>query len=227
MNDTAIIESAATEAQEAAQAAELAAWLDQRCGKLTASRMKDAIDFKRDGSPSQKRSDYMRDLLAERLTQISTRHYVNPAMQWGLETEPMARLRYAEITGHKLVSGEFVEHVGIGNFGCTPDAFVRSKSDGRGLLEIKCPTTSTFVQWRLIKGIPPEHLPQLLAQLACCRDHGWVDFFAYDPRIKDDKMNYILRRYKPTQSDITSIELQATIFLGELDDMFDQFVSAI
>src|SRR4051812_25107222 len=66
---------------------EKAAWLSERCGCLTASRMKDAMDFLKNGEPSQARTKYMFDLLAERLTGDSVPHYVNDAMQRGLDLE--------------------------------------------------------------------------------------------------------------------------------------------
>lgn len=200
--------------------AKLAAWLDARCGKLTASRMKDAMDFNKNGNPSVKRSDYMRELLAERLTNATTRHFVNAAMEWGLQTEPEAKLVYEEMTGNKLLPADFVEHSTIENFGATPDGFV-----GSGLLEVKCPTTGTFISWRLAGGIPEEHKPQMLAQILCT-GRQWVDFFAYDPRIKDKKLNRILRRFEPTQVELDNVSEHAIRFLDELDALFDQFVNA-
>lgn len=201
--------------------AERAAWLAARAGKLTASRMKDAMDFKRDGTPSVKRSDYMRELLAERLTTYTTRHFVTAAMDWGTLTEPEAKLAYARITGAKLIPAEFIEHPTIENFGATPDALIGSD----GLLEVKCPTTGTFIDWMLAGVVPDEHKPQMLAQLACT-GRKWCDFFAFDPRVKDEKRRYLLRRFEPAKTDIISIEILATRFCDELDALFDAFVTA-
>jgi hypothetical protein len=203
--------------------ARLAAWLDLRAGKLTASRMKDSMSFNKDGRPSIKRSDYMRDLLAERLTGYTTRNFVNAAMEWGLEKEPEAKLVLARITGNKLLPGEFIEHPLIENFGCTPDA--PYANDLHGLTEIKCPTTGTFIEWVLAGVVPEEHKPQMLAQLACTK-RSYVDFFAYDPRIKEEGKRYFLRRFEPSQGEIARVEEAAIQFLGELDDLFDRFVSS-
>ena len=60
-------------------------WLQQRLGKLTASRMKDAM---------QCRHDYMMEFVTERLTGVSTWHYVTPAMQWGIEQESHGPLHF-------------------------------------------------------------------------------------------------------------------------------------
>jgi predicted phage-related endonuclease len=201
--------------------AERAAWLAARAGKLTASRMKDAIDFKRDGSSSVKRADYLRELLAERLTGHTMRHYVTTAMEWGTITEPEAKLVYAKVTGAKLLPAEFIEHAAIVNFGATPDAFVGAD----GLLECKCPTTGTFIDWMLAGVVPDEHRPQMLAQLACT-GRKWVDFFAFDPRVKDEKRRYLLRRFEPAPAEIAKIEELAMRFCDELDALFDAFVTA-
>ncbi len=201
--------------------AERAAWLAARAGKLTASRMKDAMDFNKNGAPSVKRSDYMRELLAERLTGYTTRHFVTAAMQWGLDVEAEAKLVYAKLTGAKLLPAEFIEHPLIGNFGATPDALIGSD----GLLECKCPTTGTFIGWMLAGTVPDEHLPQMAAQLACT-GRKWCDFFAFDPRIKDEKRRYLLRRFEPDADVIVRIEAHAIKFCDELDALFDAFVMA-
>jgi predicted phage-related endonuclease len=206
---------------DAEQAAALARWLDERCGCLTASRMADAMDFLKNGNPSAKRKNYMTDLLAERLTSVSTRHYVTPAMQWGMDTEAEAKLVYQEMTGHELLPAEFILHPTIGNFGATPDGFIGKD----GLLEVKCPTTATFVEWRLAGVVPEEHQPQMTVQLLCS-DREWVDFFAYDPRIKDRKLNHFLRRFVPPDSLVREVTEHAMRFLDELDDLFDRFVTA-
>src|SRR6185369_10540576 len=116
-----------------------AAWLAERCGKLTASRMADAMAFNKDGKPSSKRMQYMRELLAERLTGFSVPHYVNPAMEWGLENEDEAVDVFVERYPYYTVrSSRFYLHPDIENFGATPDRDINDD----GHLEIKCPTTA-------------------------------------------------------------------------------------
>lgn len=206
---------------EAEDDATRAQWLAARAGKLTASRMADALSFLKDGRSSAKRSDYMRELLAERLTGYTTRHYVTPAMEWGILQEPEAKLMYAKATGHRLLAAEFIEHPTIENFGATPDSFV----NGDGLLETKCPTTGTFIEWALAGVVPDEHKAQMLAQLACT-GRKWVDFVAYDPRIKEDKRRLLIRRFEPSADQIGQIEAAAIAFLDELDVLWERFVTA-
>ena len=202
--------------------ARFAQWLGDRCGCLTASRMKDAMDFTQKGLPSAKRSDYQRELLSERLTGFSTRHFVTAAMQHGIDTEPEAKLVYAAITGAKLHPGEFIEHPTIPMCGCTPDAFVGDD----GLVEIKCPQTSTYMEWVLRKEIPEEHKPQMILQLACTK-RAWCDFMAFDPRLKEEKYRYFIRRFVPTSEETRRVEEFATRFVDEVEEMFSQFIEAM
>jgi hypothetical protein len=65
----------------------------------------------------------------------------------------------------------------------------------------------------------------MLAQLSCTR-RKWVDFFAFDPRIKDESKRHFLRRFEPEPKAIGLIEIAATQFLSELDDLWEQFITA-
>lgn len=197
---------------------ELAAFLNARAGKLTASRMAAAMSFLKNGKPSAERTKLMHELLAERLTGDSVRHYVTPAMEHGIQTEDEARLVYECETGRLVERGVTIDHPEIDYFAATPDGFV-----GDGLLEIKCPTTTTFIGWRLAGVVPEEHRPQMLAQLACT-GRKWVDFFAYDPRIRKHP-RFMLVRYEPKPEEIAAVEDAARQFLAELDEMFEQLTS--
>lgn len=200
-----------------------AAWLAARCGHLTASRMKDALDRLKDGRPSAKCRQLLIDLVAERMTGESVRHFVTTAMQWGLGHEDEARAAYEARSGELTTRCEFIVHPKIEYFGATPDGLVGDD----GLVEFKCPTTSTFIEWLALDDgdrIPAEHKPQMLAQLACT-GRKWCDFVAFEPRIK--KGPYItIRRFVPAPEEIATIEQQARDFLAEVDALFERVVGA-
>ena len=196
-----------------------AAWLSARCGKLTASRMADAMKFRRDGKPSAERDRLLRELLAERVTGQSMPHVVTEAMEWGLENEDAAVDAFVEMTGRDVRLSRFYEHPTIPDFGATPD---RELDDG--LLEIKCPTTARYLEWVLAGVVPDEHKPQMLAQLACSGKR-WCGFIAYDPRVKDERRRLFLRKYEPSAEEIAAVETAARTFLADLDAMFEQFTT--
>lgn len=199
---------------------ELAAWLSSRCGKLTASRMRDAMSFKRDGTSTEARAKLLRELLAERVTGSSVRHFVTDAMAWGLEKEAEAKAAYEAVSGCFVGECGFYDHPRIDMLGATPDGLL----DPCGLIETKCPTTATFLEWTLAGVVPEEHKPQMTAQIACT-GREWCEFVAYDPRIKRADKQLFIVRFTPTAEELAAVEAGAEKFLAELDLMFDMFTA--
>lgn len=199
---------------------DLANWLNARAGKLTGSRMKDAMSFRKDGKPSAERTKYMHELLAERLTGDSVRHYVTDAMRWGLENEADAKAAYETFTGEIITPCRYYDHPSIDLFGATPDGLL----SGDGLIETKCPQTQTFVEWVFAGVVPEEHKPQMIVQCACT-GRSWVEFVAFDPRIKRPQHRLFIRRYTPTAEEIATVEAAAVQFLSELDELFERFTT--
>jgi len=200
------------------QGDQLSAFLNARCGKLTASRMRIAMSFKKDGTSTAERSQLLRELLAERLTGDSIRHYVTPAMEFGLQNEDEAKAAYEVHTGTLLAPAGVYDHPRIDMLAATPDALI----GGTGLAEFKVPTSPTFVSWVLAGVIPPEHIPQMAIQLACT-GRKWCEFVAFDPRQKNPKHRLFIRRYEPDADEIGVYEKAAEQFLAELDAMFVAF----
>lgn len=198
-----------------------AAWLSARAGKLTASRMADAMAYLKDGkTPAQARTKLMRELLAERITGQSVPHVVNDAMMHGLEYEDEAVDVFVErFPQYNVRPSRFYEHATIENFGATPDREI----DGDGLLEVKCPTTGTYLEWMLGGKVPAQHEPQMAAQLLCS-GKAWCGFIAYDPRVRDESKRLFMRKYTPTDEYMRMVEGEARKFLDELDAMFQLFV---
>jgi hypothetical protein len=196
-------------------------WLPERRGKLTASRMADAMSFLKDGkTPSAARRKYMTDLLAERVSDYAVSHYVTPAMERGLALEASARGEYEAVSGNLVEPARLVDHPAIPYFSATPDGFI----DHDGLLEIKVPLVPTFIDWRLAGVIPPEHIPQLAAQLLCTR-RRWTHFVAYCPEMPEPKRLFV-RTFEPTAEYLAEVESAAVRFLDELEAMFEAFTTA-
>ena len=200
---------------------ETADWLAARCGKLTASAMPKAMDKLKNGNSSARRRGYLLDVLGERLTGVSAWHFVNDAMEWGIEHEQEAKDAWVARTGRTIHKSRFYDHPVIANFGATPDG----ELDSDGLIEVKCPTTPTFIEWVMAGVVPEEHRPQMTAQLLCS-GRKWVGFLAYDPRIRDERRQLFMRKFVPTEAERQAVEQAALDFLAEIDEMYDRFVSA-
>ena len=192
-------------------------WYEIRLGKVTASRVGDVMAQGRSGAPSATRKNYMAELIAERLTGIKPENFTSAAMQWGVENEGLARSAYE---ADKLVAVEevgFVEHPTIKNFGASPDGLVGND----GLVEIKCPNTSTHIDNLLLpERIDNDYMRQMYAQGACT-GRKWCDFVSFDPRLPEDKALSIYR-IEFVQNVIDEVEEAVSKFLAELEETIDR-----
>lgn len=184
-------------------------WFTLRLGKVTGSRVSDVMATIKNGE-AKTRSDYRFKLLAERLTGQVEAGYTNAAMQWGTDNEPLARAEYEAATGNDVDTVGFSTHPTIEGFGASPDGLV-----GDGIIEIKCPNSTTHLRWMLAGNIPAEHLPQMYAEMACV-DAAWCDFVSFDPRMPPHLQIWVKRLYRDDEK-IREIETAVKAFLAEID----------
>ena len=199
--------------------AQKSAFLSARCGKLTASRMHQALDMTAKGAEGAKRRALKYEILAERITGDAVPHHVNAYMQWGIDQEPAAKAAYELATGRLITPCETIDHPEIDLFAATPDGLLPG-----GVIEFKCPQTTTHVQWMLAGGVPDQHKPQILVQLACTgREHAV--FVSYDPRVRDPRRQLHIAEWTPKREEIEWIEECACKFLAEVEAMFQQLIN--
>lgn len=160
-------------------------WHSERCGKVTASRVKDL-----NAKPSKGKALNALGLtiLAERLTGVQKETPTNFAMQWGIDNEPHAIAAYENETGFFVNGTGLIDHPFIEMFGASPDGLVGEN----GQIEVKCPDTTTHLNTLLTKEVPDEYIPQITSQLACTR-REWCDFVSYDPRLEPELQIIIIR----------------------------------
>ncbi len=201
------------------------AWFQARLGKATGSRAAVMMEFLKNGKESKARYDYKVQVVAERMTDIITEHFVTPAMAWGKDQEARAKSAYEILTGDLVAPMPFIDHPSIPFCGASPDGGLPARDElGSGLIETKCPTTATMINWILRGVVPDEHKPQMCLQCACT-GRKWVEFVAYDPRMPEDKQLFI-RRYVPTADEIAEVEAAVVKFLAEVDAMFSAVTEA-
>ncbi|MEY9806943.1 lambda exonuclease family protein [Bradyrhizobium elkanii] len=195
-------------------------WFAARLGKVTASRVADVVARTKTGYGAS-RATYMGQLIAERLTGEVQESYTNAAMQWGTEQEPNARAAYEFRTDATVDLASFVPHPTIADSGASPDGYVGAD----GLIEIKCPGTSTHIDTLLGRSVPGKYLTQIQWQLACC-GRGWCDFISFDPRMPES-MSLFISRVQRDDKLIAELEDEVRKFLAELDakvsDLRDQY----
>jgi putative phage-type endonuclease len=187
-------------------------WYSARLGKLTASRLGDALDQLKNGNDGAKRQQYRLDLIAERLTGLRNEFFENNAMRWGTETEPYARSAYEAVTGVLVQEVGFIDHPTIEWAGASPDGLVND-----GLLEIKCPTTTKHIQYLLANEVPEQYKPQMCWQMLCT-GRAWCDFVSYDPRLPEE-LQIFIKRFEPTTEELQTIQQKAIDFLKTVDEV--------
>lgn len=186
------------------------AWRKIRAGKLTASRMSDALAKTKTGWGAS-RANLMAQLIAERLTGEPQESYQNEAMRWGTEKEPDARDAYAFQANVHIVQVGFVEHTTIAMAGASPDGLVGDD----GLIEIKAPNTATHIETLLGHEIPAKYRTQMLWQMACT-GRKWCDFVSFDPRMPSNMQMFVKRLHRDDAT-IADMEREASVFLSEID----------
>lgn len=191
-----------------------AQWKQLRLGKVTASRVSDVMAKGRSGE-SASRKNYKTDLVVQRLTGDPGESYTNAAMEWGTATEPLARMAYEAKMGVFVNQVAFIDHPSIANFGCSPDGVI-----GDGLIEIKCPNSTTHIEYLLDDKPPARYIPQMQCQMAVT-GAKWCDFISFDPRLPDDLQLFVVRLDRDDEY-IKEMEEEVKKFLDEVETMYKQ-----
>lgn len=185
-------------------------WFTARLGKLTASRMADVLATTKTGA-SASREAYAYDLAIERLTGQRNEGFKGASMQWGNDTEPMARAAYELHSGELVSEAPFIQHPTIPMAGASPDGLVGND----GQIEIKCPDKKQHMAYLRLPAAPTKYLPQINWQLACT-GRAWCDFVSYDPRFPLGLQIKVVRVHRDDK-EIERIEAEARAFLAEVD----------
>ena len=193
------------------------AWLDLRLGKVTASKVKDVLTNGRGSAISKTAETYMFDLLSEILTGQPKSFFENDAMRWGTETEPQARAMYELLADVEVEEVAFIalnEHVGV-----SPDGLVGQD----GLLEIKCPTTTTQLKRAMSDDYSADYKAQIQMQL-WVSGRKWCDFVSFDPRLNCDA-KYLIQRVERDEEYIKNMAEKVNAFVEELKAKVEFFTN--
>jgi putative phage-type endonuclease len=186
-------------------------WHEARCGRVTASRIADVMARTKTGYGAA-RANYMAELIAERLTGTVAESYTSAAMQRGSELEAEAINAYEFMQDVDVVSVGFVIAPGLEMAGASPDGLVGDE----GLVEVKCPNTSTHIDTLLTGKIPQKYVDQMQWQMYCTY-REWCDFVSYDPRLPQD-LSLWIKRVKCDDKRVSELIEGVTEFLSDLDE---------
>ena len=197
-------------------------WKAGRRGIITASRAADIVAFKKQTKKqaelgvleeTAERRNYRTELIVEILTGQTPDRYITREMEWGAEQEPFARAAYEMERDILVETRGLVLHPTVPRFACSPDGLVGDD----GLVQLKCPNTSTHLALIQAGAVPLEHAPQMIAELACT-GRQWNDFVSYDPRLPEGLRLFICRLERDEQL-IELLEAKVAEFNQEIRDV--------
>lgn len=184
-------------------------WFAARCGKVTASALHKVMARTKTGFGAD-RTNYLAQLVTERLTGRPADSFSNAAMQWGIDTEAQARAAYAFHVDEAPVEIGFIDHPNLAWSGASPDGLVGLA----GMIEIKCPNTATHIATLDGSEIDRKYLYQMQWQMACA-ERDWCDFVSFDPRLPAS-MQLHIRRVERDDALLADLERNAATFLAEV-----------
>jgi putative phage-type endonuclease len=193
-------------------------WKRARIGRVTASNIADVMAKGKSGEAIG-RYKYKVKIVAERITGVAQESFSNAAMEWGVEQEPFAAMAY-DVSRETMSerTGLWV-HPDINWLGASPDRLVGED----GLLEIKCPNTTTHLTNIFENRVPSEYIKQIQCQL-WVTGRQWCDFVSFDPRVGKRNELFVCRVQRD-DSLIETMRTEVLQFLSEVDSLVNQLES--
>lgn len=187
-------------------------WKQLRQGHVTASNIADVMAKGKGESESITRHKYKMRLLAERIAIAPMfDSYSNPAMEWGIEQEQYACIAYEENKYVLVQRTGFWLHPTIKWLGVSPDRLVGDD----GLIEVKCPNSTTHLDYLMTNKVPAEYVKQIQCQL-WVTGRQWCDFVSYDSRLRRHNQLLIVRAERNEEL-IAEMEVEVKKFLAEIE----------
>lgn len=188
-------------------------WKQARLGHVTASNMAEVMSKGKGTGEAVGRYKYKVRLVAERLTMTAGESYTNAAMQWGIEQEQFACIAYEAQKETFVDKIGFVLHPEIKWLGVSPDRIVGQD----GLIEVKCPNTTTHLDYLFDNKVPAEYYKQIQCQL-WVTGRQWCDFVSYDPRLPKRNQLLIVRTERDEKL-IAEMKTETEKFLAEVETL--------
>jgi hypothetical protein len=189
-------------------------WMALRIGKIGGSRVTDLLTEGRSGAESLTRRKYKNELIRERLTNRKLDTYKTPAMQRGIDLEPLARSWYEVHYNTFVDQVAIVLHPTIEGGQCSPDGIVEATNS---LIEIKIPNPENHLDNILTDGKQLEqYYDQVMWQLACMPEKEFCDLISFDPDMPDHLKGFVKRIYRDDEY-IKMMEDKVTLFLQEIE----------
>lgn len=190
-------------------------WKRVKLGHVSGSSIADVMAKGKSGEAIT-RKKYRTRIVAERLSNEIMESFSNPSMEWGVLQESFARQAY-EVAQEVFVDKTgFWIHPTIKWLGVSPDGLVGDD----GLVEIKCPNTTTHIDYLDAGVVPTEYYKQMQCQM-WVTNREWCDFVSYDPRLPERNRLFIKRLYRSNDT-IADMEVEVKQFLSEVESLIEK-----
>jgi len=186
-------------------------WNEVRLGKFTASTFGKLFMAK----STKGYNDLINQVVYERITGESPESYSNQWMDRGTELEPEARMSYELLTFNKVHQVGFIEYNEW--IGGSPDGLI----DTDGIIEIKCPKSSTLIDYALSDKIPKDYEWQMQGNLYIS-ERDYCDFFVYHP-----KLNPLQIRVNRDEQKIKQLESELEIAIEQAQERLNKLSKAV
>lgn len=160
-------------------------WLEARRGVITGSRFKDARDRTAKGAMTAKATLYAQDVARERFGGSASGAFVNAAMRFGTEQEPLARQAYEARSGNLVEEAGFIT-TDDAKFGVSVDGLV----DDEGIIEIKTLVSSDTLFTAVVDGDVSAYIDQINGALWLL-GRQWCDLILWAPDLPTGRLNII------------------------------------
>lgn len=182
-------------------------WLNERGGNATASCFK-FVKVKKDEAKTRK--DYLKRVVAERITQKPIDGYRNAHMDRGKEQEDYAKVAYIAKFGVDINEVGFIKHPTL-MAGGSPDGLIGED----GGIEIKSVIPQVQIETLKRGSIPPEHVAQVQGCM-WITGRQWWDFVSFCDDMPENLRLCVYRVYRDNEY-IEDLEKEVIRFLDEVD----------
>lgn len=189
-------------------------WYAARAGRLTGSSAADMLATRRDKAEAADRRRLRLRLVCERLTGRAEDDdaFITRELQRGIALEGAAAAAYEAATGQIARWSGFLSH-NERLVGCSLDGHIGEPV--AGIIEIKCPKSTTHLSYIQGGGVPEEYLPQATHNL-WVSGAEWCDFVSFDDRFPEP-LQLFIARITSAQVDLADYAAKATTFLNDVD----------
>lgn len=185
-------------------------WFAARLGRVTGSTASDMLARTAKGWAAD-RDNLLWRLVLERMTgRPQERKFTTPAMQDGIDREPMAVAAYEALTGHLVRSCGFLRHDAL-MAGASLDGYL---GDFAVLISIKCRQPKAHAEHVLSGKVPADAIAQMRHELwlTGASDHHYVSFNPDFP----DSQQLRVKVFTRAELDVDGYERELLAFLADV-----------